>query len=747
MRFNLTKLAAAVVVATSSMAYAETVTQLDEIVVTAEVQGKQSLGVSNISKEDLEKRPVQNDLSEVLRTMPGVNLTGNAAGSARGNKRQIDVRGMGPENTLILIDGRPVTSRNAERYGRSGERNTRGDSNWVPAEMIESIEVLRGPAAARYGSGAMGGVVNIKTKPATNEFHGSLNYYTNQPQDSKEGATNRVGFAFSGPLIKDKLAFRLYGNWNKTDADSANINAQYNDLSAQARSRNNAKFIAGREGVRNKDIAGRIDWNVTDNQKVSIDISNSRQGNIYNGDTQTSSGGNIGVTSALNGQETARLYRQSYAITHTGKYGWGDSKLGFSWDRTTNSRLKEALTGNIEGAYAPASRNPNETRASGFSDSVLKNSRLNGELNIPFTLGFDQMLTIGAEFAQTKLDDGASTSQSLVAKTNRRTGQETPDSYAGIGQNRTGLIKRTEWAVFLEDNIAASDRTFVTPAVRYNYSDDAGSVVTGGLNVAHNITDNLKIKGGVARAFKNPNLYQANPNYMIYSNGRSCRILPEGFVPCYLLGSADLKPEISWNKEIGLEYSKDDFTASVAYFNNDYRNKIIAGTEAIAITSAGREVYQWKNAKRAIVEGVEGNLTLPLVQDKLRLVNNFTYMIQSKDKETGNPLSIIPKYTLNSSLNWTPTEAFDANLTYTQYGRQKPRTVATTPREQMELNPTTLGSYSVWGVNAGYKWNKAISVRAGVSNLFDKQIKRSNAGAATYNQPGRAYYASVKYEF
>ena len=39
----------------------------------------------------------------------------------------------------------------------------------------------------------MGGVVNIITKPVTNDLHGSLSYYTNQPEDSKEGATNRVG--------------------------------------------------------------------------------------------------------------------------------------------------------------------------------------------------------------------------------------------------------------------------------------------------------------------------------------------------------------------------------------------------------------------------------------------------------------------------------------------------------------------------------------------------------------------------
>ncbi len=135
---------------------------------TAEEALKQQPGVSIITAEDIAKQPPVNDLSDIIRKMPGVNLTGNSASGSRGNNRQIDIRGMGPENTLILIDGVPVTSRNAVRYSWRGERDTRGDSNWVPAEMVERIEVLRGPAAARYGSGAAGGVVNIITKRPTN---------------------------------------------------------------------------------------------------------------------------------------------------------------------------------------------------------------------------------------------------------------------------------------------------------------------------------------------------------------------------------------------------------------------------------------------------------------------------------------------------------------------------------------------------------------------------------------------------
>jgi ferric enterobactin receptor len=385
---------------------AESTAELGTVYVTAERQLQQSLGVSKISAQDLEKQPVVNDISDLVRTMPGVNLTGNTATGQRGNKRQIDLRGMGPENTLILIDGRPATSRNSERISMRGERNTRGDSNWVPAEAIESIEVIRGPAAARYGSGAMGGVVNIVTKKITNEFSGSLNYYTNQPQDDDEGATNRVGFNLSGPIVKDVLSFRIYGSANKTDADDANINAAAGNADA-----------AGVEGVRNKDIAGRLHWKINPAQSLTFDAGFSRQGNIYNGDTQNSSTHPAAeaLRTSLIGSETARLYRSNFALTHTGAWDWGDTKSYISYDRTTNSRLPEYLAGGPEGSYS----------SDEFTNSYLKNLRLSSEAHIPFEWGVPHVLTVGAEFTDSRLKDASSNSQGF-------TDQGSTDAFDGI---------------------------------------------------------------------------------------------------------------------------------------------------------------------------------------------------------------------------------------------------------------------------------------------------------------------------
>ena len=100
-------------------------------------------------------------------------------------------------------------------------------------------------------------------------------------------------------------------------------------------------------------------------------------------------------------------------------------------------------------------------------------------------------------------------------------------------------------------------------------------------------------------------------------------------------------------------------------------------------------------------------------------------MHKSEDYQ-GNPLSLVPKHTINSTLSWTPNERFDANLTFTHYGRTKPRGVAINILERdgnlrsgitpltSERNQTQVGSYGIWGINAGYNWNKRVAVR-GVS--------------------------------
>lgn len=705
------------------------------MVVTAAEQTLQAPGVSTITADEIKKKPPARDVSEIIRTMPGVNLTGNSTSGQRGNNRQIDIRGMGPENTLMLIDGRPVTSRNSVRLGWRGERDTRGDSNWVPPEMIDHIEVIRGPAAARYGNGAAGGVVNIITKKESNQWHGSWDTYFNVPQHSAEGATKRTNFSLTGPL-GDDVSFRMYGGLSKTQADAQYINEGHQSL----RTGTYADTVpAGREGSVNKDINGLLRWAFAPMQALEFEAGYSRQGNLYAGDTQNTN------TSTLvqdhYGDETNRMYRQNFAITWTGAWDNGVSTKNFAqYENTRNSRMNEGLAGGTEGIFA----NDN------FSDIQLDDVLLHSEVSLPFELLVNQTATIGTEWNQQRMKDNASNTQALSG-----------GDIDGISSsNRSPYSSAEIFSLFAENNMEVTDSTMLVPGLRFDHHSIVGDNWSPSLNLTQGLTDDFTLKMGIARAYKAPSLYQTNPNYVLYSRGQGCAASTGA---CYLMGNDDLKAETSINKEIGLEYKHEGYQAGITWFRNDYRNKIEAGYLPSGTSDTGAaDVYKWENVPKAVVEGLEGTVNIP-VSESISWNNNLTYMLQSKNKTTGDRLSIIPEYTLNSTLAWQAMQDLSLQTTLTWYGRQTPKKYnykgeAVTGTELSEVSP-----YSVIGLSGTYDVNKYASVTLGIDNLFDKRHFREGnaqttgssttnaymygAGANTYNESGRTFYMSLNTHF
>ncbi len=727
----------------------ETASNDDTIVVTAAQQNLQAPGVSTITADEIRKNPPARDVSEIIRTMPGVNLTGNSTSGQRGNNRQIDIRGMGPENTLILVDGKPVTSRNSVRLGWRGERDTRGDTNWVPADMIERIEVIRGPAAARYGNGAAGGVVNIITKKSTDqEWHGSWNSYFNAPEHKDEGATKRTDFSLNGPLGGD-FSFRLYGNLDKTQADAWDINQGH-------QSQRTGTYVdtlpAGREGVINKDINGVVRWDFAPSQSLELEAGYSRQGNLYAGDTQNTNTNQLVKDNY--GKETNRLYRQNYSLTWNG--GWDNGVTTSNWaqyEHTRNSRTPEGLAGGTEGIF-----DVNATQK--YIDADLSDVTLHSEVNIPLDVLVNQTLTLGTEWNQQRMKDMLSNSQTFM-------GGNIPDS------NSTGRSPYSQaeiFSLFAEDNMALTDSTMLTPALRFDHHSIVGNNWSPSLNLSQGLGEDFTLKMGIARAYKAPSLYQTNPNYILYSKGQGCYATGAATgIGCYMMGNDDLKAETSINKEIGLEFKHEGWLAGVTWFRNDYRNKIEAGTvpfDRTSITSKGKttytDIYQWENVPKAVVEGLEGSLNVP-VSDSINWTNNITYMLQSKNKETGERLSIIPEYTLNSTLSWQVQQDVSLQSTFTWYGKQEPKKYDYQGKPVTGSDQQSISPYSIVGLSATWDVMKNVSLTAGVDNVFDKRLWREGnaqttgsttdvsymrgAGAYTYNEPGRTWYMGINTHF
>lgn len=145
--------------------------QLQEVVVTGSRIAAPNLTSTSpiqvISSKTIQQTG-KNDISDVILQLPqnfnnslGQDLTGNTSGlSAAGGVTTADLRGLGPNRTLVLVDGR--------RLG-NGSPNTAiaspaPDLDQIPVQLIERIDVVTGGASSVYGSDAIAGVVNFIMK-------------------------------------------------------------------------------------------------------------------------------------------------------------------------------------------------------------------------------------------------------------------------------------------------------------------------------------------------------------------------------------------------------------------------------------------------------------------------------------------------------------------------------------------------------------------------------------------------------
>ena len=192
--------------------------ELDEVLVTgSRVESAWELprSATVITAADIE-RGTSTNLVDLLAHEANVNLR-----SVFGNDKfaSLDIRGMGDtslSNVLVLIDGVKINPDDL-----SG-----ADFSSIPLDQIERIEVVRGANAVRYGSGAVGGVINIRTKRADGASHGfaklnagSFDSYGSAVAastgsqglslDVRSSLSNSLGFRDNGQLFKKDGALEL----------------------------------------------------------------------------------------------------------------------------------------------------------------------------------------------------------------------------------------------------------------------------------------------------------------------------------------------------------------------------------------------------------------------------------------------------------------------------------------------------------------------------------------------------------
>ncbi|WBU49214.1 TonB-dependent vitamin B12 receptor BtuB [Kosakonia pseudosacchari] len=146
----------------------------DNLVVTAnrfQQPAKTVLAPTEVVTREEIDRWQSRSLVDVLRRLPGVDIAQNGG---LGQTASVYVRGTEAKHLLLLIDGVPVA--------RSGISND-PELNQIPLSLVQRVEYIRGPRSAVYGSGAIGGVVNVITmtgneKSQINAGVGSKGYQT-----------------------------------------------------------------------------------------------------------------------------------------------------------------------------------------------------------------------------------------------------------------------------------------------------------------------------------------------------------------------------------------------------------------------------------------------------------------------------------------------------------------------------------------------------------------------------------------
>ncbi len=181
-------------------------TEIEEVVVTGSRLQRtpgEIAGNLIVLDEDFIRSTGEVTLERVLRQLPqnsnptqerfgsGLNTATNFAGAST-----VNLRGLGSESTLVLIDGK--------RIGHSGLLGGVSDVSQIPLALVERIEVLLDGASAIYGSDAVGGVINIITRKDYQGLELSLNY--NWP--SEEGFDEIQGSVSGGFSLGEDTRIR-----------------------------------------------------------------------------------------------------------------------------------------------------------------------------------------------------------------------------------------------------------------------------------------------------------------------------------------------------------------------------------------------------------------------------------------------------------------------------------------------------------------------------------------------------------
>lgn len=255
--------------------------------------------VSVIEGYDLENKAYR-DVAEVIQDLPGVFVSGGPG--RKGGTTEVSIRGMSSAHVLILVDGKPRSTRQtyASGVGQGAE------FDWLPPfGAIERIELVRGPMSSLYGSEALGGVINIITKESDHHWNGSLSTDVIIQDNTDSGDGQKLGYYLNGPL-SDSLSMTINGSAYHRDED---------------------EIPNGYTKMDNSHNVAKLDWDVSAAQSMGFEVGVGSQKS----------------ESTVNGRgadSEVETTRDSYSIDHNVNWGNASTRTFLQSEKVISTPLE-----------------------------------------------------------------------------------------------------------------------------------------------------------------------------------------------------------------------------------------------------------------------------------------------------------------------------------------------------------------------------------------------------------------------
>ena len=545
------------------------------------------------------------DLTSVLNmAAPSFNYNKQSGADGADHLDLGTLRGLGPDQTLVLINGkRRHQTAFVGLFGSRGRGNSGADLNAFPQSAVDRIEILRDGASAQYGSDAMAGVINIILKKDVNHWTintGWSGYYDTKYNASKstdpsqyytgnkiDGGTFSLsannGFTlgknggfinFSMDFLKQGKTYRQANDTNYlTNSDALNTNygrRAFGDGSVQTEG-----AMYNMELPLCKDSKTTFYSFAGYNHKASDAYAYTRNyygrsyplpGNYSSRSDRfptDASGDLIYVPSIMHTASDGEVYYNPHIVTEINDasvaFGLkGMSSCGWNWDLSYT-------TGKNDFQYYG-----DKTFNASLLGNITKNKFYDGgfrfrqsTVNIDFSKSFKSVLQglnlgLGAEYRHEKyrIDLGEEDSYQLYANPfGLGAGSQ---GFPGFSPSDTIHAKRHAFSFYADAELNITKKWLVDAAARFENYSDFGSLVTYKFATRYKIASNFNIRASASTGFRAPSLQQINFSNTLtsFSGGNLVqqRVARNGDAITKSVGIPDLKQETSVNASIGFAW-------------------------------------------------------------------------------------------------------------------------------------------------------------------------------------------------